>query len=409
MGISASIQNFNANPPEWFGWPESKQVLGAISEANGTAKFVGGCVRDALLGIPSDDIDICTDLMPSDTIAALEKKSIRVIPTGLSHGTVTAVIDTRHFEITTLRVDIQSHGRHADVSFTKDWYQDASRRDFTINAIYLDPFGELYDPLEGISDLSDGRVQFIGKPEDRIAEDKLRILRFFRFFARFGGDIPDKNALDACRKNAQSLESLSGERIQKELVLLLAVINPLPAVKLMGDNGILQVISGGPPNTKLLTSLLSLPFKSDYVQRLACILGANPDRVAALSRKLKFSRKLENRLLIMCDIDYGIKASGRQRHVDLYRLGKQGFIDQALLLCAMELGDCDLGASLDLAESWQIPFFPVSGSDLSKCGVMPGPEMGKVLKLMEQRWISSGFTSTKTELISEILPPLLDT
>lgn len=408
MGVPASIRDFQENPPDWFGWPESKRLLDAISEAGGTARFVGGCVRDALLGVTSDDIDICTDLMPADTIEALEKKSIRVIPTGLAHGTVTAVINKRQFEITTLRIDVQSHGRHADVSFTKDWYRDASRRDFTINAIYLDPVGELYDPFGGISDLTDGCVRFIGNPEDRIVEDRLRILRFFRFFARFGGNNPDREALEACRKNAQFMESLSGERIQKELLQILAVVNPLPAVSLMAENRILKVILRDAPDTKLLASLLSLPLETDNIQRLACMLGGEPDRVEVIAKRLRFSRKLENRLVIMCDLDKGVQSSEQQRQADLYRRGKQGFIDQTLLLCAMKDGVRDLAASLALVKNWKIPAFPVTGTDLFARGVAPGLEMGELLKTMEQRWVSSGFSLTKEALITEVLPTSLD-
>jgi len=409
MGVPASIRDFQANPPDWFGWPETLQVLGAISEAGGTARFVGGCVRDALLGVASDDIDICTDLMPTDTIEALEKNSIRVIPTGLAHGTVTAVINKRQFEITTLRVDVKSHGRHADVSFTKDWYSDASRRDFTINAVYLDPVGELYDPFGGISDLTNGCVRFIGNPEDRIVEDRLRILRFFRFFARFGGNNPDREALEACRKNAQFMESLSGERIQKELLQILAVENPLPAVKLMAGNRILKVILRDAPDTRLLASSLALPVETDNIQRLASMLGGNADRVRGIAKRLRFSRKLENRLKIMCDLDEGVLSSEQQRQADLYRLGNQGFIDQTLLLCAMKDGIRDLAASVALAKNWQLPAFPVAGTDLFARGVEPGPEMGELLKTMEQRWVSSGFSLTKEALISEALLPFLDT
>ncbi|USG61885.1 CCA tRNA nucleotidyltransferase [Sneathiella marina] len=409
MGVSISIRDIQANPPDWSGWPEVKRVFSAISEVNGTARFVGGCVRDALLGITSDDIDICTDLTPIDTIDALERKSIRVIPTGLAHGTVTAVINKCKFEITTLRVDVQSHGRHADVRFTKDWYSDASRRDFTINAIYLDPTGEIFDPFEGISDLKDGRVRFIGNPEERIAEDRLRILRFFRFFARFGGNIPDKEALNACRKNAQYLESLSAERVQKELLQILAVVDPLPAVKLMAKNQILKVILPGAPNTSLLASLLSLPFDTDSIQRLACLLGGEPDHAARAAQKLKFSRKLENRLLVMCDSNDEALRSEHQKQTVLYRLGKQGFIDQALLYCSRKGDVRELETSLDLAENWCVPVFPISGSDLTELGVAPGPEMGQLLKKMEQSWVSSGFSLTKEILISEVLPPSLDT
>ncbi|WP_335682436.1 CCA tRNA nucleotidyltransferase [Sneathiella sp.] len=383
-------------------------MLDAISEAQGTARFVGGCVRDALLDITSDDIDICTDLIPADTIEALEKKSIRVISTGLAHGTVTAVINKRQFEITTLRIDVQSHGRHADVRFTKDWHSDASRRDFTINAIYLDSLGVLYDPMGGVSDIAGGRVHFIGNPEDRIAEDRLRILRFFRFFARFGDQNPDKEAIDACRKNAQYLECLSGERIQKELLQLLAVVDPLPAVSLMAENRILTAVLEDVPNIELLASLLSLPFDTDNIQRLACMLGGETKLVRRVAKKLKLSRKLEARLVGMCDIDIRKHSSEQQRKSDLYRLGKQRFIDQTLLLCAMQEGIRDLAASSDLANNWQLPKFPVAGSELFAYGVTPGREMGLLLKKMEQRWIQSGFSLTKELLIDQVLPPSLD-
>lgn len=408
MSARPALRDLSRYPPEWTHWPETRKVLDTITGAGGTAKFVGGCVRDALLGITSEDIDICTDLIPSETMGAFERNSIRVIPTGLDHGTVTVVINNRHFEITTLRIDAQSHGRHADVIYTKDWFADAARRDFSINAIYLDSMGRIEDPMQGLPDLKHGCVQFIGNAEHRIQEDYLRILRFFRFFARFGIGNPDQNSLSACSKHAPSLNNLSGERIQKELLLLLATSAPYSAVKLMSENRVLEVILDTCSTLGLFQSLLSMPYKTDAVQRLACLIDAKLEVAESLGNKLKLSKKTKNRLLDMCSITIKSGMTLQQKQAVLYSVGKQKFLDQIIVFCAKNENIGELKSMIELADMWQIPIFPVTGSDLLAHDVASGPEMGKVLKTMEQHWISSGFSLDKEQLILQVLPPSFD-
>src|SRR3954447_651424 len=228
--------------PPWMREPATRHLLDALRRAGIEARFVGGCVRDALLGRPSADIDLATPALPGDIIAALEKAAIKAVPTGIEHGTITAVLPQRHFEITTLRRDVETYGRHARVAFDADWSEDAARRDFTINALYLDPDGTVYDPVGGLEDLKAHRVRFVGEPAKRIAEDVLRVLRYYRFEARFGGGTGDKAARAACRAAAPLLPKLSAERVASELLRLLAVPNPVPALRMMAEDGVLAAI-----------------------------------------------------------------------------------------------------------------------------------------------------------------------
>src|SRR5579872_7361897 len=207
--------------PPWLKWPETQALIKAFADAKAPIRFVGGCVRDALLGRAVQDVDVATPLRPEATMALLQKAGIKAIPTGIDHGTATAVIHGKHFEITTLRKDVSTDGRHATVAYTDDWKEDAARRDFTINALYLSPDGELFDYFNGARDAKEGHVRFIGNAGERIREDYLRILRFFRFYAWYGKTEPDKEALTACTEAANNIGTLSGERVQQEMLKLL--------------------------------------------------------------------------------------------------------------------------------------------------------------------------------------------
>ncbi|MBT7756032.1 MAG: CCA tRNA nucleotidyltransferase, partial [Rhodospirillaceae bacterium] len=224
----------------WLTSAASRALFAALGSAGATPRFVGGCVRDGLLGRSSSDLDIAIDQLPEDSMRLLEDSGIKVIPTGLKHGTITAIVDSQHFEVTALRVDVENFGRHAKVAFTDDWRLDAARRDFTINAIYADGDGQLYDPDGGRDDLAAGRVRFVGNAAQRIVEDKLRILRFFRFFALFGRGAPDPDALAACAAAAPGIDGLSGERVRDEIFKLLAAPDPTPSLELMAGSGVLQ-------------------------------------------------------------------------------------------------------------------------------------------------------------------------
>ncbi|MZR30117.1 CCA tRNA nucleotidyltransferase [Sneathiella litorea] len=393
-----------AHPPAWWRWPETKAVINALRNEGGSARFVGGCVRDALLGLATEDIDIATDLLPGSVIQGLERANILALPTGLDHGTITAVLNKRHFEITTLRVDLVGHGRHADIAFTRDWERDAERRDFTINALYLDPEGELIDPVGGLADLKMSHIRFIGNADDRIREDRLRVLRFFRFFARFGDDNPDQHALHACARAAGQLDTLSVERVQKELMLLLDTQNPVAALDLMEETGVLEAIIGRKPDLSMLRLLLSLEVPSDALQRFAALLCVQMDDVLKLANKLRFSNNQKQRLAVMCAGDVKENMSVQELREALYQLGKKGFEDQVMMLWAQIGAGKDLSSYLLEAASWQAPQLPVTGSDLLSHGIAEGAELGNLLRKMEVHWIASGFKSTKAELLREVLP-----
>src|SRR5437764_10640098 len=254
-------------PQPWMTDPATVAVLEALAEGGAAARFVGGSVRDALLGLRIGDIDIATPARPERVIELLEKRGIKVVPTGLAHGTVTAIAGTppRHFEITTLRRDVETYGRRARVAFDADWAADAARRDFTINAIFLDPDGTVHDPVGGLADLQARRVRFVGDPATRIAEDVLRILRYYRFEARFGAGLGDPPARAACGAMAHLLPNLSAERVAQELVRLLAVPDPVGALRMMQEDGVLSAIL--PEATRL-----------DRLQRLIALEASLPSR-----------------------------------------------------------------------------------------------------------------------------------
>jgi len=263
-------------PQPWMIAPPTRAVIGALAKAGIAARFVGGCVRDALLGRPIADIDIATPARPEAVIAALEKARIKAVPTGIEHGTVTAIVDApqrpRHFEITSLRRDVETYGRRARVAFDADWAEDAARRDFTINAIYLDPDGTLHDPVGGLADLEAHRVRFVGEPARRIAEDVLRVLRYYRFEARFGDGDGDEAARAACRDAAPLLAGLSAERVAQELLRLLAVPDPVPALRMMAEDGVLAAILPEATRLDRLQRLIAFEPQPDPLRRRAQIL-----------------------------------------------------------------------------------------------------------------------------------------
>ncbi|PHQ68758.1 MAG: CCA tRNA nucleotidyltransferase [Sneathiella sp.] len=402
MGSLSDLVDIAAVPPLWKTWPETDRVVTTLENAGGTARFVGGCVRDALLGLDTVDVDICTDLTPEKVMAALEKASIKAIPTGIDHGTVTAVLGKHHFEITTLRVDVKSHGRHADVAFTQDWEQDATRRDFTINAIYMDREGQLFDPIGGIKDLKSGSVRFIGKAEDRIREDYLRVLRYFRFFARFSNRNPDPVALAACRAASGNLGNLSAERIRKEFLSLLSTDAPGLSIELMADTGILKALIGPDLDLALFQALISLSVPSDEMQRLASLLGGARGKIEQVVDRLRLSGRQKKRLISMAEQDISDGMSKQDRAAALYRLGPATFTDQTILLWARNSDNAEFAIYLEEARGWSSPTFPVTGTDLLARGREAGPEMGRQLAALEDIWVTSGFTATKAQLLDRL-------
>src|SRR5438067_2423121 len=311
-------------PQPWMTAPQTCAVIAALADAGIVARFVGGCVRDALLGRAIADIDIATPARPEEVIAALEKAGIKPVPTGIEHGTITAVVSTpepRHFEITTLRRDVETYGRRARVAFDADWAEDAARRDFTINAIYLDPDGTLHDPVGGIDDLEARRVRFVSDPAQRIAEDVLRVLRYYRFEARFGAGAGDAAARAACRAAVPQLPNPSAERVAQELIRLLAVPDPLPALRMMAEDGVLAAIVPEATRLDRLQRLLALEPQSDPLRRLAALVEVYADGAAGLAERLRFSNEQRDRLAGLAQ-PWPLDPAGdaRDERLALYRL-----------------------------------------------------------------------------------------
>ena len=386
------------DPCAWLDRPGIPPLLAALDAQGGASRFVGGVVRDLALGLPVADLDLATRLLPDDVVARLGAAGIKAIPTGIAHGTVTAVSKGTVVEVTTLRSDVATDGRRATVAFTGDWAADAARRDFTINALYADPLtGALFDPTgEGERDLAARRVRFIGQPLARIAEDHLRILRFFRFHARFGAGAPDAAALDACTVRANDLMALSRERIADEFGKLLALPDPLPTVRLMIDHGILRPILPEIEATDRLAALLAAEqaanIPADRWRRLAALLPRDPLAAEKTAARLKLSIKLRKRLALAADpTDLGTA----EAHA--YRVGTESARDRLLL--------ANRPADAQRIADWPIPRLPVTGGDLIAKGVPRGPRVSRTLRQLEQRWVDAGFPhgSTLDNLIEQAL------
>ncbi len=372
-----------------------QRLLDALGQAGIKARFVGGCVRDRILGRADEntEIDLAVDKPPETVMKALEAAKIKVVPTGLKHGTVTAVIDGRPFELTTLRRDVETDGRRAVVAFTDDWLEDARRRDFTFNALYADPDGTIWDPFDGRADLAAGRVRFIGDPDQRIAEDRLRVLRFFRFHAWFGKPPIDGPSFDACRRNAGALAALSGERVRKELLRLLAAPAPADALDAMAEAGALDHWLPEYAGSARLRALIAREDKADPLRRLAAIVSSN---AAAIARRLKLSTQESLRLQLMLE---PAPANEKNPRAAIYRLGPTIFIDRLLLDADAQ---DDWRAALALARSWTPPELPVSGADALALGLKPGPKVGALLDAVERWWIEGDFSADRAACLAEL-------
>jgi poly(A) polymerase len=367
-----------------------KRMLDALGADEGLTRYVGGAVRDDLLGLPVSDVDLATRIAPDDVIRRLEKARIKAVPTGIDHGTVTAVSDGHPFEVTTLRRDVSTDGRRATVAFTDDWKEDAARRDFTINALSADPkTGELFDYFGGLADLEQRRIRFIGDPLKRIAEDHLRILRFFRFHARFDGGEPDAAALDACTARANDLMALSRERIADELVKLLGMPDPSRTVAIMLEREILKAVLPeiGPTALAALRALITAEgdagIEPDPLRRLAALLPQDPATAEDIGSRLRLSNKAKKRLT--CAAGGGLKQAPR---VLAYRLGLGCAVDRLLLA----------GRSAEAADlsRWHVPRLPISGGALIGRGVPEGPIVARTLREIEDRWVEEGFPTGAT-------------
>jgi poly(A) polymerase len=408
------------DPQPWMTAPETQTVIAALSAGGAELRFVGGCVRDAILGRPVSDIDIATHDPPARVMELLQAAGIRAIPTGIAHGTVTAVLGKAHFEITTLRRDVETDGRHAKVAFTADWREDAARRDLTINAIFCAPDGKLYDPFGGLADLSAGRIRFVGDPRARIREDVLRLLRYFRFYAHYGKPPPDGDALAACRELAPLLPTLSGERVAAELLKLLRAPDPAAVLLLMRGESVLAHVlpeaATGPgiATLRALVTLEGLGPGADALRRLAALIDPAQGEAAAraIAERLRLSGAERERLAGMAAIEPALtrEMTTKTSRRLLYRYGMERFRDLALLAWAREIvsegpsagrAAEDWREHLGAAADWQPIELPVKGRDLIALGVSAGPAMGQLLAALEEWWIAEDFAPDRAACLAK--------
>jgi poly(A) polymerase len=386
--------------PEPLRDPAVARLFAALDAAGIGARFVGGCVRNAVLGRGIDDIDIAVDKPPETVMRALQAAKIKAVPTGLKHGTVTAIALGRRFELTTLRRDVETDGRHAVVAFTDDWLEDARRRDFTFNALYAGRDGTLYDPFDGRADLAEHKVRFIGDADQRIAEDRLRVLRFFRFHAWYGAPPLDGPGVQACARHAGALGTLSGERIAKELLRLLQAPDPADAIEAMAAAGALDHWLPEYRGTRRLRALIGREDVPDGLRRLAAVLEDGAD-APAIGKRLKLSTQQALRLEIMLASEPAMDVAGGAPawRSAIYRLGTSLYIDR-LLLAADAAGDWR--SALALARGWTPPELPVGGGDALKLGLAPGPKVGALLDRIESWWIAGDFAADRAACLAEL-------
>ena len=397
--------------PPWMTDKRTVAVIAALEAKGlaGCARFVGGSVRNTVTGHPVDDIDIATTLTPDEVIEALEAAGLRWAPTGVEHGTVTAIAEGTPFEITTLRRDVSTDGRNATVAFTRDWDEDARRRDFRLNALYADPAGRLFDPTgHGLNDAREGRIVFVGEAMTRVREDYLRILRFFRFQAWYGKGEPDEQAVAACRALKGMLAGRAAERTSKELLKLLAAHDPRASVALMAQIGVLAAVLPGVKDLQRFDRLVGIEveqlIETDAELRLAALL---PDGTArAMAERLRLSNAQKDRLIAAEGKTPRVVSwmSGREARRAVYGMGLGTFTDRVKLgwAAGKSAAAPQWRALLGLAETWTPPAMPVTGADVTAAGVAPGPMVGEVLREVEAWWIDQDFTSDRDQALGRL-------
>ena len=414
------------SPQPWLDAPETKAVIGALTADGAEVRFVGGCVRDAMANrtteiIALGDIDIATPDPPEKVIRLLEAAAIEVLLTGIEHGTVTAVIGSARFEITTLRIDVETDGRHASVAFTDDWIADAGRRDFTINTLSATPDGDVYDHHDGISDLAHGNIRFVGRADERIAEDVLRLLRFFRFYGLYGRPPPDPDALAACRIHADKLPGLSGERVRDELFKILLVPDPADVALLMRGHGVFDHIlpeAGDIGRLRMLSCLETRAIKMETVtpvalRRLAALVTTDAEGAGTVAERLRLSNRQTLHLAglatppVEMAPDMG-NAAGRRA---LHRLGPATVRDLTLLAWAGELAITPKLAVertqgwiglLEACDDWQGVVFPLAGDDVVGLGVAEGPRIGALLAAVEDWWEQGDYAADHGQCLEKL-------
>ena len=393
---------------EWLQRPETAKVFAALNAEGIETRAVGGAVRDALLGLPVTEIDLATTAVPQKVMTLAREAGLKAIPTGIEHGTVTVVVDEMPFEVTTLRRDVETFGRHAKVAFTEDWEEDARRRDFTLNALYADREGIVFDPLGFYADLLEGRVRFIGDAEARIKEDYLRILRFFRFNAYYGKGPLDASGLEASVKLREGLAQLSAERVAAEMRRLLVAPRAMRGLEALYDYGLLTVVLGGVPRLDRVERLIdieaALDLRPDAALRLAALAVFVREDAARLAERLHLSNAEQATLEHAADEGgkpvFADEASTKEA---LYRLGENDFRSRVLLAWASSVAsteDPHWRAIFRLPRSWEAPVFPLRGTDIVEIGTAKGPEIGELLRQLEAEWIAGGFAASREELLA---------
>lgn len=404
----------------WFSKPGLTRIFELLNADGGEVRVVGGAVRNALMGLPVGDIDLATTLPPQDLVERAREAGIKAVPTGIEHGTVTLVVDGEGYEVTTLRRDVETDGRHAQVAFGTDWKEDAERRDLTINALYADASGEVIDLIGGLADIETRTVRFIGDAATRVAEDYLRVLRFFRFFAYYGSGRPDADGLRASARAKDKLSTLSAERVWSEMKKLLSADDPSRALLWMRQAGVLAQTL---PETEkwgidaihgLVAAEQALGWKPDAMLRLASIIPPDVERLAAISTRLRMSKNEAARLEQWAKapaIDPAMAETALDRL--LYRQSLEGVKMRLRLALSSARADVSGGEAsmqkiarlstlLARAERFQKPVFPLSGADVLAAGVAPGPKVGEILGQLEDKWVEGNFALEREGLLGRL-------
>ncbi|MEK6541326.1 MAG: CCA tRNA nucleotidyltransferase [Pseudomonadota bacterium] len=377
------------------------RLFAVLGGREGLTRIVGGAVRDTMADQPVTDVDLATKLRPDAVVARLTAAGIKAVPTGIAHGTITAVVDGHVFEVTSLRRDVATDGRRATVAFTDDWAEDAARRDFTINALYADPVsGAVYDLTGGLADLAARRVRFIGDAAARIDEDHLRILRYFRFHVRFGCGDADPTTLAIIAAKAASLRALSRERIADELLKLLRLTDPVPALRLMLGAGLFahMIAEVSAPSIDAVSRLVMAEqlaaLSPDPVLRLIALLPTDSSSAILVAGRLKLSKRIGKRLVAArCE------TAAHEPRAVAYALGIEAAIDRALLAG-------DAATTREALGGWTVPRLPIGGGDIVARGVAAGPDVARILKAVEAQWVAEGFpdAARTRAILDEKLP-----
>jgi len=408
-----------ANQP-WFQDVGLAEVFALLNADGGEVRVVGGAVRNSLMGEPVGDIDLATTLVPSEVTARAQAAGIKAVPTGIGHGTVTLVVKGQPFEVTTLRRDVTTDGRHAEVAFGTDWQEDAERRDFTINALYADASGEVIDLVGGLKDIENGTLRFIGDARQRIAEDYLRVLRFFRFFAWYGRGRPDAEGLRASAAARDELHRLSVERVWSETKKVLLAPDPGRALLWMRQAGVLTAIL---PETEkwgidaipgLIATEMALGWKPDPMLRLAAIVPTDAERLKAMAERLKLSRAEADFLQLFASAP-AVKDDMSELALDrlIYRHGKAGILARLKLALANARVKAEQDTSamataarwlklVERAKAFDKPTFPLSGADVIASGISPGPDVGRLLGELEDAWVQANFSFSREKLLTRL-------